>query len=68
MITSKKILKNLKQISDNQTIFFITHDLRLLSNFDEVLIFNEGNLVEKGSFAKLEGSSKLFLELMDSTK
>ena len=66
MITSKKILNNLKKISHEKTIFFITHDLRLLSDFEEVLIFNEGKLVENASYSKLKEASKLFLELLDN--
>ena len=60
MITSNKILQNFKELDDLKTIFFITHDLRLLSDFEEVLVFNDGNLVENGSFSKLKSESKLF--------
>ena len=68
MVTSKKILKNLKELNNSQTIFFITHDLRLLIDFEEVLIFNNGEIVENGSYSKLQGKSKLFMELLDSAK
>ena len=68
MVTSKKILKNLKELNNSQTIFFITHDLRLLIDFEEVLIFNNGEIVENGSYSKLQGKSKLFMELSDSAK
>jgi len=66
MITSNKILQNFKELDDLKTIFFITHDLRLLSDFEEVLVFNDGNLVENGSFSKLKSESKLFMELLDN--
>ena len=66
MITSKKILQNFKELNDSKTIFFITHDLRLLIDFEEVLIFNNGELVENGSYSKLKEKSKLFMELLDS--
>lgn len=64
MITSKKILNNLKNLK-NKTIFFITHDLRLLSNFNDILIFDDGKLIEKGSFTYLKQNSKKFSELME---
>ncbi len=65
MITSKKILNNLEKITLGKTIFFITHDLRLLSNFEEILIFDDGRMVDKGSFLELKQKSKIFLELLD---
>ena len=68
MVTSKKILKNLKELNNSQTIFFITHDLRLLIDFEKVLIFNNGEIVENGSYSKLQEKSKLFMELLDSEK
>ena len=64
MITSKKILDNLKKMQLGKIIFFITHDLRLLSDFEEVLIFDDGVLIESGSFSKLKQNSKIFLELL----
>ena len=64
MITSKKILDNLKKMQLGKIIFFITHDLRLLSDFEEVLIFDDGILIESGSFSKLKENSKIFLELL----
>ena len=65
MVTSKKILNNLEKIVLGKTIFFITHDLRLLSNFEEILIFDEGKMIDKGSFLELKEKSKVFLELLD---
>ena len=59
-----------KQLIDLQselkkTIFFITHDLRLLSNFNDILMFDDGKLIEKGSFTYLKQNSKKFSELME---
>ncbi len=68
MITSKKILNNLENLNKSKTIVFITHDLRLLSDFEEILIFNDGKLIENGSYSKLLKTSKLFSELLDSPK
>lgn len=68
MITSKKILQNFRKLNNSKTIFFITHDLRLLSDFEEILLFNEGKLVENGSFSKLKDKSKLFTELLDNSE
>ena len=63
MITAKKILNNLEKLKD-KTIFFITHDLRLLSNFNDILIFEDAKIIERGSFKYLKENSKKFLELM----
>jgi ABC-type multidrug transport system fused ATPase/permease subunit len=68
MITSKKILQNLRKLNNSKTIFFITHDLRLLSDFEEILLFNEGKLVENGSFSKLKDTYSLFVELLDNSE
>ena len=41
-------------------------DIKVSLNFEEVLIFNEGKLVENASYLKLKETSKLFLELLDN--
>ena len=60
MITSKKVLQNLTKLENSKKIFFITHDLRLLSDFQEILIFDRGKIVEKGSYSELKKSSNYF--------
>ncbi len=68
MVTSKKVLQNLTKLENSKKIFFITHDLRLLSDFQEILIFDRGKIVEKASYSELQKSSKLFLELLQNEK
>ena len=66
MVSSKKILDNMSQSKETRTIFFITHDLRLLSGLEKILVFNDGNIVQSGSFSELKKTSSLFLELLSN--
>lgn len=66
MVSSKKILDNMSQSKETSTIFFITHDLRLLSGLEKILVFNDGNIVQSGSFSELKKTSSLFLELLSN--
>ena len=62
MNTTKKIQQNLMSIND-KTIIMITHKLSEdLSDFDEILIMENGKLVQSGSYDEIY-KSKSFMKL-----
>lgn len=59
--TSYKIEKEILEL-DNITSIVVTHKLskELLKKYDEILVFNQGKLVEKGSFYELISNKNYF--------
>ena len=52
-ITEKKVLENIKKITNKTTILFVTHRFQNLKNVDQILLFKEGQLIEKGTHSEL---------------
>jgi ATP-binding cassette, subfamily B, multidrug efflux pump len=51
--TEKKILENLKESLENKTSIMITHRIFSLINFDNVIVLQEGSIVEQGTHEEL---------------
>jgi ATP-binding cassette subfamily B protein len=49
----RAVLQALDRLAEGRTTFIITHDLRLASRADEVLLLEDGRLLERGSHAEL---------------
>ena len=59
--TEKNVVNNLLKKFSSKTIFFISHRLHNLINADEILVIEDGILVEKGKhdeLIKLNGKYK----------
>jgi ATP-binding cassette subfamily B protein len=51
--TEEKILEGLKQVMKNRTSIIIAHRISTLKEADEIIVLDEGKIVEKGSHEKL---------------
>jgi subfamily B ATP-binding cassette protein MsbA len=51
--TAQQLIENVVNIKD-KTIIVISHDLRLLSKMDRVVLMKEGNIIDSGSFWELK--------------
>lgn len=51
--TEAKILNNLEKYFASHTIFWIAHRLSTLRFTDEIIVFDQGQVVEQGNFKKL---------------
>ncbi|MDF2891122.1 MAG: transporter related [Clostridia bacterium] len=51
--TEEKILEGLKQVMKNRTSIIIAHRISTLKEADEIIVLDEGKIVEKGSHEEL---------------
>lgn len=54
-ITEQKLFKALKQVSENRTVLTISHRVSGIIDADEVIILENGKIVEKGTPTELAG-------------
>ena len=62
-ITEKKVLENIKKMTNNTTILFVTHRFQNLKNIDQILLFKEGQLMEKGTHSELIEKKGLYFAM-----
>jgi ATP-binding cassette, subfamily B, multidrug efflux pump len=51
--TEKAILRGLKQVAQHCTIIIVSHRLSSVKNADEIIVLDEGQIVERGTHAEL---------------
>ncbi len=66
----KKIIDNIFSIDSNKTLFLVTHRHETVKNCDEVLLFNDGKLIDQGKYDYLNMKYNLtvFIEKKDTPK
>ncbi len=62
--TESKILKNLKHILENKTGIIISHRVSSIGNAHQVLILEDGKILEYGSKHALENQASKFSEML----
>jgi len=61
--TEARIQRALDQLTASRTTFVIAHRLTTVRNADLILVLNDGQLVEQGSYEELVRMGGLFAEL-----
>lgn len=61
--TENTILSNFEKTWKDKTIFSITHRLFTIKNFDKILVFDEGKLVEVGNHQELYEKKSFYYDL-----
>lgn len=64
-ITERDVLSVLTQVTERRTTLLITHRLVGLESFDEILVFDQGRIVERGRHADLLAAGGLYRRLWD---
>jgi ATP-binding cassette subfamily B protein len=62
--TEAKVSRALKSLMAGRTTFIIAHRLSTVRDADEILVFDEGRIVERGSFSELLERDGCFAELV----
>jgi ABC-type bacteriocin/lantibiotic exporter with double-glycine peptidase domain len=57
--------KNIDNITKGKTLVLVTNDLRFLTEFDHIIVMDEGRIESYGSHDKLLSESKLYQELFE---
>lgn len=66
--TEREVVTNIITNYPDMTILYITHKYSLLNVFDEIIVMNDGSIIEKGSFASLIKKGGLFKDLFHASK
>jgi ATP-binding cassette subfamily B protein len=66
--TEKKIIKNLDVISKDKTTLIIAHRLSSVSNADNIIVIDKGEIIESGNHRDLLTLNGLYAEMWDKQK
>ena len=66
--TEKEIIKNLEKISENKTTLIIAHRLSTVSKADNIIVIDQGRIVESGNHEELLKAKGLYLEMWEKQK
>jgi glucan exporter ATP-binding protein len=64
--TEARVSKALKTLMAGRTTFIIAHRLSTVREADEILVFDDGRIVEQGSFSSLLARQGRFAELVET--
>jgi len=64
-VTESKVIDSLKSLDENITIIIIAHRLSTVKHADCIFLLKKGEILESGSYHKLENSSSIFKELIE---
>ncbi len=64
-LTERRILETLFSLSHARSLLLITHRLVGLENMDEIIVLDQGRIIERGTQAELLASGGLFCRLWD---
>ena len=63
--TEEKILSNLKRISENRTTFIISHRVSSAKNADQIIVLDNGKIVQQGTHNQLITQKGYYKELYE---
>jgi ATP-binding cassette subfamily B protein len=64
--TEAKVSRALRALMVGRTSFIIAHRLSTIRDADEILVFDNGRVVERGSFAQLLAAGGSFASLVET--
>lgn len=65
-ITETKILNNLKKIRKNKTSIIVSHRISAIMEADEIIVLDNGKIIERGSHLELLKKGGLYYEIYKS--
>lgn len=65
-ITENEIMKNIKDIFNDETVITITHKFSLLKDYDKIILIEKGEIIEEGDFSSLIKKKKKFYKIINS--
>lgn len=65
-ITEIKILEMIYNLSKEKTVVFITHHLKKMDMFDEIIVLSNGKIIERGKHIELNSSNTFYNRLFES--
>jgi HlyD family secretion protein len=65
-LTEKSIMQSIKALSKTKTIILIAHRLNTVKDCNQIFLFNNGKLVDSGSYEELKNSNSEFHKMIDN--
>lgn len=62
------LYRMIDEILDNKTVFYISHRLASCILCDEILVFDNGNIVERGTHEELMNAGQLYCRMFNAQK
>lgn len=67
-VTESKILQSMKEVMKNRTTIIIAHRLTSVKNCDEIIVLDEGRIIEHGSHEALISINGLYADMFERQK
>ncbi len=65
--TERELIQNITEAFPKLSIIFVTHRYGILNLFDNIIVLNDGQSVEQGSFTDLKARGGLFADLYQAS-
>ena len=62
-ITEEKVMENIMKKLNDRTFIIIAHRLNTIKNVDEIFVIKNGEIIDNGTYKKLQKTSEYFQEL-----
>lgn len=66
-LTEEAVMKNVMDLLEGKTVIAVTHRLDSIKTFDNIIVFQDGRIVEQGRFDELIEKRQYFYELYKRT-
>jgi len=66
-IIESEIIENIYEFFKEETILVITHKLELLKEYDEIIVIENGEIIEKGTYEELIRLKNKFYKILKKT-
>jgi len=67
-LTEETVIKNITDLLKGKTVIAVAHRLDSIKSFDEIQVFQEGTIIEQGTFTKLMENQSTFYDLYNRTE
>lgn len=66
-VSERHIQNAIDELMKTHTVFIIAHRLTTIKNVDEILVFDKGEVIQRGSFEELSNEEGMFKDMLAST-
>lgn len=66
-VSERHIQNAIDELMKTHTVFIIAHRLTTIKNVDEILVFDKGEVIQRGSFDELSHEEGMFKDMLAST-